>query len=217
MIHVLLPPYSPKSIQYIVSAGQIVFELDKKPAVQSLFCKTDFQHCHWLPFNRIPLHFICVCKHRCENPNRLFHIIVSECGSGHLPKKKAAGVEIKGGEFRMDSLLIIAQSGERSLVYRKEGESVCGGEEVALKHGDAYSTWQAEGKQKSRNFQLCLFHVVCCQSCYYFSQCNGNSFEDLVLFWAINPLWERIVLHPNLRESEQWESSTVLFVSALER
>lgn len=106
MIHVLLPPYSPKSIQYIVSAGQIVFELDKKPAVQSLFCKTDFQHCRWFPwfpFCRIPLHFICVCKQRCENPKRLFHIIVSERVSGHLPKKKAVGVGIKGGKFRMIS------------------------------------------------------------------------------------------------------------------
>lgn len=140
LIRVLLPPYSPKPIQYIVSAGQIVFELDKKPAVQSLFCKTDFQHCRWFPFHRIPLHFICVCKQRCENPNRLFHIIVSELVSGHLPKKRAVGVGIKEGKFRMDSLLIIAQSGERSLVYRKEGESMWGGEEVALKHGDAYNT-----------------------------------------------------------------------------
>lgn len=140
MIHVLLPPYSPKSIQYIVSAGQIVFELDKKPAVQSLFCKTDFQHCRWFPFNRKPSHFICVYKHRCENPNRLFHIIVSEHVSGHLPKKKAVGVGIKGGEFTYYS----TKCRELSSVQERGGVIV--GEEVALKHGDAYSTWQAEKK-----------------------------------------------------------------------
>lgn len=46
VIHVLPLFYSPEPRQYIVSAGQIVFVLDKKPAVQSLFHKTEFQHCH---------------------------------------------------------------------------------------------------------------------------------------------------------------------------
>lgn len=76
VIHVLPPPYNPKPIQCIVSAGQIVFVLDKKPAAQSVFHKTDFQHCHWFPFKRIPLHFICVYIQWCENPKRTFRIVV---------------------------------------------------------------------------------------------------------------------------------------------
>lgn len=48
VIHVLPSPNNPKPRQCIVSAGQIVFVLDKEPAVQSLFHKNEFQHCHWV-------------------------------------------------------------------------------------------------------------------------------------------------------------------------
>lgn len=48
-----------------MSAGQIVCMLDKKPAVQSPF-HNEFQHCHWFPFQRIPLHFISIYK-QCNN------------------------------------------------------------------------------------------------------------------------------------------------------
>lgn len=42
---VLVPLYNSTPKQCIVSAGQLVFVPDKKPAVQNLFCKNAFQHC----------------------------------------------------------------------------------------------------------------------------------------------------------------------------
>lgn len=78
-IYVLPPLYNPKPRQWFVSAGPIVFVLDKKPAVQSLFPKTEFQHCHRFPFKRIPLHFISVYQQRRENPNQTCYIVVLAC------------------------------------------------------------------------------------------------------------------------------------------
>lgn len=204
-----------KPRQCIVSAGQIVFVLHKKPGVQRLFHKT--RHCNWFQYNTIALNF-CLQNSATtvvwKSKSNMLYCCPSMCLDPGQRRGKVGNMGVGRG-LQWKVILFKTQSRKMRLLYRKEA----GVRVVRLL--DAYVThWvdltsrekgQADEKKVLKHLALLPFNTVRSNSCSsrnchlypdYFSQCNGKCFEDIVLFGDLN-LLQWIALHLHLWEREQ--------------
>lgn len=117
---VLLPLYNSTPKQCIVSAGQLVFVSDKKPAVQNLFCKNAFQHCQWFPSKESHF-FLSLLTNSSEAAvwkSRIKYAVLSR--ERMLEHRSRKGVLIiKRSGFTIDSSTYLKHKAERALTVQE--------------------------------------------------------------------------------------------------